>query len=139
MATVSVDIAPGDAQAIEELLYQSVWLTDHGQADRLPETLARDGRVYGLGSESMDHAQFADWARRRAANATRKTRHLVSNIRLRALPDGRVRGDSILVIYALDGTDGPELSFVGDQVDVFVHAETGEWLIAERRLVPLGQ
>jgi 3-phenylpropionate/cinnamic acid dioxygenase small subunit len=132
------NLSSAHAQAIEDLLYRSVWLLDHGQADRVPETLAPDGLVYGLAEDPMDHARFSAWARERAANASRKTRHLISNIRLSALPDGRVRGRSTLVVFAIDEGNAPELSFVGDQEDIFVQAADGQWTIFERRLVALG-
>jgi hypothetical protein len=136
MAAVSLEIAAADAAAIEELLYHSVWLIDHGQADRAPETLAPDGTVRGLG-EPMDHEGFSAWARARAENTARKTRHLIGNVRLSALPDGRVRGSSTLIVVALEGGDRPELSFVGDQEDVFVRGDDGAWLIVERKLTPI--
>ena len=137
MAAVATGIEPADSQLIEEALYHAVWLMDHGLADRAPETLASDGRVIGLGPEPMDHEAFSAWALARAENTARKTRHLISNIRLSGLPDGRVRATSTLVVYAVEGDRAPELSFIGDQEDVMVRGASGSWLVAERKLTPM--
>jgi hypothetical protein len=130
-------IAASDAAAIEALLSDGAWLIDHGQADRLPATLAPNATVHGLGPDVLDRAGFTAWANARAENRSRRTRHAISNIRLTAIEDGRVRATTLVVIWVAELGDPPRLSFLGDWVDVLVRHDT-RWLIAERHLIPMG-
>lgn len=137
MVAVTGDISAEDVRAIEDLLFTGAWLIDHGQADQVPATLSRDGMVYGMGPEPKDHAGFTEWAAQRAANTSRQTRHVVSNTRLMVTADGRVQGRSVVTIWAAEGAEAPQLSFIGDWEDVYVKAPNGGWLVQERRLVPM--
>jgi hypothetical protein len=137
MAAVSGEIAPDDVHAIEGLIYTSGWLTDHGRADQLPETLAPNGIVHGLGPQPMDHAAFTEWARLRAANNSRRTRHLIGNVQLRALANGRVQGSSVVVIWASEDSAPPQAGFIGSWEDIFVKTPDDRWHVEERRLVSI--
>jgi SnoaL-like domain len=139
MAAISGTISTEDAQAIEDLIYRGAWLTDHGRADELPATLAPDGTVHGLGPEPLDHAAFTEWAKRRAANTARRTRHLIGNVQLTAIANGQVRGTSVVVIWAVEGSAAPQVGFIGSWEDVFIRTAEGRWLTLERRLVSISQ
>jgi SnoaL-like domain len=137
MAGVSGEINREDVEAIERLIYVSGWLTDHGRADELPGTLAADGTVHGLGPKPMDHTAFTEWAKARAANTARRTRHQIGNVHLTAMPDGRVRGTAVVVIWATEGNAPPQAGFVGNWEDIFVRTADGRWLIQQRRLTSI--
>lgn len=138
MPATAVSVPVEDVRAIEAFLYRAVELTDSGKADRLPETLAPHGRVLGLGPDPLNHEEFTTWAIARAANTTRRTRHLITNIRLTPLEEAKVRSQATLLIYAIEGEGELHVSFLGDQLDVLIRDEHGRWLLEERELVPLG-
>ena len=139
MAGVSVKIDPADVQALEELIYAGGWLTDHGRAGELPDTMAPEATVHGLGPEPMNHAAFTEWARRRAAQTARRTRHHIGNVQLTAMADGRVRGTSVVVIWAIEGNSTPQPGFIGSWEDIFVRTADGRWLVQERKLISISE
>ena len=130
---------PATMQAIERLIRQHAWLIDHGRADEVTALYAKDARMYGIGPDKAGHAEIAQWANQRAAMTGRRSRHVQSNVLLRAMPDGRVGGTIILTLYRHDG-DGaaPALPvMVAEYEDIYERGGDGNWRFAERRLAVL--
>lgn len=129
-------LSPLDARAVEEAILRGLWLMDHDRADEMPDSVASDVVVHGLAPQPLDRSGLVAYAQSRRANPSRRTRHVVTN--LRAWGDGhdRVRSTCILAVHVLDGTPDVQAGFFGDVEDVHERAAGGGWLLVERRFVP---
>lgn len=143
MTLLAPPIDPAARHAIEQLIVEHAWLIDHGQADRVPALFTPDGRMFGVGPDKIGRDAIAAWATARAAMADRRSRHVMSNIRLQPSGPDKMRGTAVLTLFRHDG-DGdsggagsPAPLMVGEYEDVFQRDATGVWRFAERRLVPL--
>ncbi len=131
-------LAPGVREAVEALVAEHAWLIDHGQADRISELYAEDGKMYGVGPDLIGRDAIAAWSLSRAAMRDRVSRHVCTNLRLVPVSEDEVHGTSILAVFRHDGPGArPTVPFmVGDCEDVFRRGADGAWRIAERRMTP---
>lgn len=111
------------------------WLMDHGRADEMPAGVAPGALIRGLAPEPLDHAGLTAYAHARKANATRRTRHVVTNFRAWWDGSDRIRSTCLLAVHAIDGTPEARPGFFGDVEDLHVRGEDGSWRVADRRFV----
>ena len=136
---VASAIDPEIRLAIEALVHEHAWLIDHGRAGAVADLFTETARLLGLGSDMLGRAAIEAWARKRQAMTERRSRHVQTNIRLRAIDDGRIGGTVCLTLYRHDGpgpgSDVPIL--VGEYDDIYRCGADGRWRFEERRLTVL--
>jgi ketosteroid isomerase-like protein len=127
----------GDARAaIEDLVADHAWVLDHGDPRNLPDLYTQDGRLLGLGQPLEGRAALQQWAEQRAQLTERTSRHVHTNLRLRAGEAGTVEGTVTTLLYRHDGPGtGPAWPMlVLDYTDVYAEQGDGRWLFASRSI-----
>lgn len=120
--------------ALEDLNTDFVHFLDYGNIESLIDLFCEDA-VYTHGDRrSQGRREIAELFRRRAASATRTSRHIYSGLRL-SIVDGRnARGSSVCLTFAADGT--PPLPatplLVADFFDVYQRCDDGRWRFRSR-------
>ncbi|GAB3565292.1 hypothetical protein GCM10027445_10520 [Amycolatopsis endophytica] len=137
MAVGSDAVLDGDTRrAIEALSTEYSWLVDHGSADRAAELFTEDA-ILSTGDRVVSGIiDIRRHLEERARNRDIRSRHVVSNTRLRAESPGRVRGSIILTVYRRVGDAGIPQVVVADVEDRYRLGDDGHWRIAERTLTP---
>lgn len=126
--TVSAD----ERQAVEQLVFDTFWLVDHGQADQVPRLCAPGFTMEALGMVLDLDTFTATMAQR--VDAPYESRHLVSNFRAERLPDGRLSARYHVVAHRTDSPDPLVPQAISDWTDVYVSDGEGGWLISSRRI-----
>ncbi len=136
MDDVTDTVEPAIRHAIEVLVQEHAWLIDHGQARRVTDLFAEDGRLLGIGPDKVGRAAIADWAGQREDMQDRRSRHVQTNLRLERRPDGRVGGTVVLTLYRHDGPGAGSAAplLVAEYQDIYQRGPDGVWRFAERRL-----
>ena len=132
-------IETADRLAIEALIHEFSWLIDHGEAQNLPGLFTEDARVLGVGPAKVGQQAIAEWGRERAAMTQRRSRHVQSNIRLKAVSESVVHGTVVLTLYRHDG-EGPGSSsplLIGEYQDAYQRGADHNWRFSERSLAVL--
>lgn len=133
---MSVSIGALERIGIESLLLDHAWRLDHGAAETLHALYTENGKISGVGPVLIGRQQIQEWGIARS-KLPRKTRHVVTNLRISGEEDGVVSVTSCLTLYRHDGEGvGSSVAFlVGDYDDRVVRDESGAWLFVERNIV----
>ena len=127
-----------DRAEIEALVTEYAYLADHGRFGEASALFAHDA-VVTIGSRQVaGRAGLSVWADECAAkNATRRTLHQVTNVRIKADGPDRAVGTAALTVHAVkDGRRTTFVDFVGELDDEYVRTPVG-WRITRRRQVHL--
>jgi 3-phenylpropionate/cinnamic acid dioxygenase small subunit len=132
---------------IEELVVENAYLLDRGRFEEIvllytedcevirplpPFTERRLDTIRGRAALAESYADPAAWPK-----TPRTMRHVVSNLRLTELADGRVQGTVAWTGYRYEGA-GISVSIpmaVGDYEDEYVRGKDGRWRIHRRKIV----
>ncbi|QUT06820.1 nuclear transport factor 2 family protein [Sphingobium phenoxybenzoativorans] len=130
-----------DYRQIEELLYRSFWLIDHGRAEKCAELFTKDGALtFGPGAPSPGTISGADIAismSRRQAQSAVTSRHVLSNILIEDDGDGKATMRSLLTLFRTESNDmRSEVKSVADIEDIVAYNGTG-WKIEHRTITPI--
>lgn len=134
------DIAPEDRAAIEAVIYERNWLSDHGFPERVVDLYEEDCPITGVvnvvGREALRSLVAQD-----PSDMTQ--RHVTTNMRLVPLEDGAVLATTVTTVYRLHGDDkrrNPSPVIV-DCTFVFRRDHEGRWKFSKRieeRVFPRG-
>jgi hypothetical protein len=130
-------IVADDAHLISDLIYRHSAVFDERQSHVLADLYTPDGELDIFGRRVVGSRELTDWGVSRAAVADRRTRHVVTNVRLAPLPGGRVAGVSLLTLFAWSPEQPPAQllpSLLAEYHDVFARP-AGTWLFERRRVV----
>ncbi len=134
-------ILVADRRDCEALIHAFCHFIDHGQALRVVDLFTDDGVFDRTGAALCGHAALAEAMARRPSGMV--TRHVCSNIVLRAESPDRIVGTTAFLLFRRDGAAlaadaGPAtcLQAVGDFEDVFIRTDVG-WRIASRKAIPV--
>jgi len=120
---------------IERLNAEFAYLIDQGHSERVADLFTEDG-VYGrsTGERSEGREAIRESYRRRASRGVRTARHIFSNLRLTVESERRVRGTTILTLFAEDGPPPHPAKpmLVADYDDVYELCEDERWRYRER-------
>ncbi|BCO99010.1 MULTISPECIES: SgcJ/EcaC family oxidoreductase [Mycobacterium] len=134
------DLNPGiddeTRRAIEALSTEYSWLVDHGYADQAADLFTDDAVLSAGGSEVSGIAGIRRHLEERAQNRDIRSRHVVTNVRLRSESPDQVRGTTIMTIYRSIGESVRPQLIVGDVEDLYRLGADGRWRLAQRKLVP---
>ena len=124
---------------LEELVIEFAHRVDRGPVDTVADLFAPDG-WYGWGPDkrSTGRENIRAAYRARAATGRRTARHLMTNLRFRAIDEKHWSGLSIMLIFAENGPPPYPANplLIADVEDVFVLHE-GRWLFQSRQLTDL--
>jgi 4-hydroxy-2-oxoheptanedioate aldolase len=127
---------------IEELLVEFAYRLDVGRGELVHELFEPGGTYIVDGRPLSGREAIRDGYAARAAQGPRTARHIFSNLRIEPVSAGRLRAQSVVVIYAEDGEPvhpaGAPL-VVGDFTDVCVRGGDGRWRFERRELRTLFQ
>ena len=136
-----VALSPADHIAVTQPLYRTFWLIDNGRASEAAAYFTTDGTLtFGAGApkpgtlagEQIAQAMYAREAQRQVTS-----RHILSNILVDSLGDGRARVRALLTLYRTESeTLTPDVASVADIEDILVRSGD-EWKIAERLIQPV--
>lgn len=120
---------------IERLNAEFAYLIDHDLSEQVAELFTEDG-VYGrsTGERSEGRAAIRQSYSVRKSHGPRTARHIFSNLRLEIESDTRVKGTTILTLFANDGV-GPhpaEPMLVADYDDIYEKDTDGVWRYRQR-------
>lgn len=139
--TEGLRISEQDRRDCEALVHAFCTFIDHGEALKVVGLFTEDGVFDRKGAALRGHAALAEAMSKRPASVV--TRHVCSNIVLRAESPDRIVGTTVFLFFRRDGaadsTDNSpaaSLEAVGDYEDVFVRTPAG-WRIASRKAVPV--
>lgn len=122
-------------RSIELLMTLFGRYADSGDGERLAGLFVPDGTLTLGTVVSRGRLAIASFSRERSSSPGRKTRHLWSNLELRAGSDGTLYGSAIQQTYEhMETTQSTQLR-VSDLEDVFAKDSEGFWRIANRRIV----
>lgn len=134
-------IPEADRCDCQALIHAFCHFIDHGEAPKVVGLFTEDGVFDRKGAVLRGHAALADAMARRPPGMV--TRHVCSNIVLRAESPDRIVGTTAFLLLRRDGAEpvadtSPAacLEAVGDFEDVFVRTPAG-WRIASRKAVPV--
>ena len=122
---------------IESLVVEHAWLQDNNrEAERLADLYTDDGRFYGIEPECRGRAAILEYGRKRTKLTGRRARHVIANLRLVPLEDGRIAGQLTIMLFRHvgDGIGPAEPCALADAHDIYEKSSDGRWRIAERRL-----
>jgi len=127
----SRDVSLADRVAIETLILEHNWRTDHGMQERAVDLYQEDAVISGVvnvrGREALRAVARQD-------PPDLKQRHVTTNLRVTPLEDGTVQATTYTAVYRHRG-DGKTDTVPGAIVDstfVFRRGADGEWRIAKR-------
>lgn len=134
-------IPEADRRDCEALILAFCHFIDHGEALRVVGLFTDDGVFDRKGAALRGHAALAEAMGKRPPGVV--TRHVCSNIVLRAESPDRIVGTTAFLLFRRDGAaltadTGPAtcLEAVGDFEDVFIRTDVG-WRIASRKAIPV--
>jgi hypothetical protein len=123
--------------ALEELNAEFAYLIDHDLSEQVADLFTEDGS-YGrsTGERSVGREAIRAAYRGRKNKGPRTARHIFTNLRLTYESDTRVRGSSILTLFAEDGVPPhiAEVFLVADYDDVYERQPDGRWLYQSRTI-----
>jgi hypothetical protein len=123
--------------AIEELNAEFAYLIDHHLSEQVADLFVEDGS-YGrsTGERSVGREAIRAAYRGRRDKGPRTARHIFTNLRLTYESDTRVRGTSILTLFAEDGVPPhvAEVFLVADYDDIYVRLPDGRWRYQSRTI-----
>ena len=130
-------------RAIENLIYDSMWMIDNEQEEAMIRTLHKDCvHITPPGMNEMPAINQAEWAskvhRRWGPDRRNRTKHIVSNIRIEV---DEQAGTASARTYLTIVQGVPEVGFplqpifCGTYHDTFKRNEEGKWYYATHRLV----
>jgi len=122
-------------RSIERLMTLFGRYADCGDGERLASLFLLDGTLSLGGTVSRGRSAIESFAKERAAASVRVTRHLWSNLELRAEDDGRFHASAIQQTYELIAETQSTQVRVSDLEDVFARDSDGTWRFASRRIV----
>lgn len=130
-----------DRNRIEQLLYRSFWLIDHGRAAECAALFAPDASLtFGPGAPqpgTIHGPAIATAMAARQAQVAVTSRHILSNIIVEDEGEGRATMRSLLTLFRTDTDDRrPIVKSVADIEDAVVKMG-GEWKIAARTIQPI--
>lgn len=134
-------IPEADRRDCEALIHAFCHFIDHGQAPQVVGLFTDDGVFDRKGTALRGHAALAGAMGQRPPGVV--TRHVCSNIVLRAESPDRILGTTAFLFFrrdsaAVQSDTSPAacLEAVGDYEDLFVRTGAG-WRIASRKAVPV--
>lgn len=121
---------------IERLVYEHAWMIDNHRSEGLAELYTEDGRLYGIEPERKGRAALQAYGRDRAKRTDITARHVVTNLRLTPMDDGRISGEMFIILlrHVGPGIGTADPCALADAHDIYVKDRDGKWKIAERRL-----
>ncbi len=130
-----------DRTAIEELLYRSFWLIDHGQARTCADLFTTDGKLtFGAGAPKPGTIEGGDIAAAMTARQAQTgvtSRHILSNVIIVQVDQDKATMLSLLTLFRTDTDDlRSEVKSVADIEDVVVR-HGPEWKIEHRTITPV--
>lgn len=132
MQGTGTKVSADERQAIEQLVLDTFWLVDHGEADLVTRHCAPDFTMEALGMVLDLDTFTATMAQR--VEAPYESRHLVTNFRAERLDGGRLGARYHVVAHRTDSPDPLVPQAISDWNDVFVQDGEGGWLISSRRI-----
>lgn len=128
-----------DRRDCEALIHAFCHFIDHGEAVKVVDLFTPDGVFDRRGAALRGHAELAAAMAKRSAQVV--TRHVCSNIVLRAESPTRIAGTTSFLFFRRDdaqpGVDARPaacLEAIGNYEDVFERTDAG-WRIASRKAV----
>ena len=123
--------------AVEALIAEWSRRLDHDGGVGMEKLFAEQGVFAALGMEARGRDEIRATYERRRARGPRTARHLVTNLVIESLGEGRARATSIMVLFADDG-EPPRPAHVplvvADVVDECVREADGAWRLSSRTL-----
>jgi len=120
---------------IESLNAEFAYLIDHDMSDRVADLFTEDG-VYGrsTGERSEGREAIRESYRQRANRGPRTARHIFTNLHLTVEGPTRVRGTTILTLYAEDGLPPlpAEPMVIADYDDIYELCDDDKWRYRQR-------
>ena len=139
MSEPSLDyvVALATRWSVEALITEWSRRLDHEGGVGTEELFTEAGVFAALGTEARGRGEIRATYERRRARGSRTARHLVCNLAIEPLGDGRARATSIMVLFADDG-EPPRPAHVplvvADVVDECVREADGAWRLSSRTL-----
>lgn len=125
---------------IEALNAEFAYLIDHDLSEGVANLFTEDGG-YGraTGERSVGRAALRAVYAMRANRGQRTARHVFTNLRLVFESPTRVRGTTLLTLFAEDGAPPhpAEVNLVSEYEDVYERGDDGEWRYASRTVTTL--
>lgn len=130
-----------DRTQIEELLYRSFWLIDHGRAAECSGLFTADGSLtFGPGAPKPGTISGPDIATAMASRQAQSgvtSRHVLSNVLIEATGEDKAMMRSLLTLFRSDSDDlRSDVKSVADIEDIVVR-HGSDWKIAHRTITPI--
>lgn len=122
-------------RSIEQLLTLFGRYADCGDGERLASLFLPDGILNLGGTVSRGHSAIANFAKERSSTPGRKTRHLWSNLQLKAGDHDTLHASAIQQTFELIAETQTTQLRVSDLEDIFAKDLDGTWRFASRRIV----
>ena len=121
-----------------DVAYSAFALVDFGRASAALDLYSKN-IVMDIEGERLDRKAREERSRKREADKSRKTRHVVSNFLFRQVDERTAYALSLVTIFFEDasGVRGATPAVVADCADRYERSADGKWRIAYRYLQPV--
>jgi ketosteroid isomerase-like protein len=127
-------------QAIDALNTEFAYLIDHDHSEGVADLFTESGVQGVMGGQLVEgrEAIRRSYAERKT-RGVRTARHLFTNLRLTFESESRVRGSTILLLFAVDGPPPhyAEPLGVADYEDIYERDPNGRWRFVSRLIRPV--
>jgi len=124
-----------DRIEIDELLSEYALLIDGGRWSELPALFTHEATVKIGRTEPHGRAAISDWATACAAKKPRRSRHQITNVRIRPAGPNRAAATATIIIHvAKEGRRDTFIDMVGELRDEFVRTASG-WRLHRHSVV----
>jgi hypothetical protein len=119
---------------VDDLVTEHAWILDHGDPATLADLYTDDGELLGLAEPLVGRDAIRGWGVERA-KLDRVSRHVHTNLRVRAGVGDRVLGSVMTLLYRQDGVDvSPTYPVLVLDYDDEYALSDGRYRFARRRI-----
>jgi len=134
-APATLTLTLEDRTEIDELLSEYVSLVDDRRWSELPALFTHMACLKIGRTDLRGRAAISDWATACAAKKPRRSRHQITNVRIRSAGPDRATGTATIVVHvAKEGRRDTFIDMVGELRDEFVRSPAG-WRFSRRTIV----